>query len=45
MIDVLSPDSTDPARKMTMAAWKKILRPYRSPSLPHSGVDAVEARM
>jgi hypothetical protein len=27
-----------------MAAWKKRLRPYMSPSLPHNGVDAVEAR-
>ena len=44
-IEVLSPDSTDPTRKITMAAWKKTLRPYWSPSLPHSGVEAVEARM
>ena len=44
-IEVLSPDSTDPARKITIAAWKKTLRPYWSPSLPHSGVEAVEARM
>ncbi len=28
---------------MTIAAWKKPLRPYWSPSLPHSGVEAVEA--
>ena len=26
-----------------MAAWKKIFRPYRSPSFPHSGVETVEA--
>ena len=26
-----------------MADWKKVLRPYWSPSLPHSGVDTVEA--
>src|SRR3954451_8543647 len=39
----LRPASTDPIRKITIAAWKKILRPYRSPSLPHSGVDAVDA--
>ena len=29
--------------KMTMADWKKIFRPYWSPSFPHSGVDAVDA--
>jgi len=38
-----SPHSADPTRKMTIAASKKTLRPYRSPSLPHSGVDTVEA--
>ncbi len=38
-----SPASTDPIRKITIAAWKKIFRPYRSPSFPHSGVDTVEA--
>ncbi len=45
IIEPLSPASAEPIRKMTIAAWKKILRPYWSPSLPHSGVDAVEARM
>jgi hypothetical protein len=38
----LSPDSTEPTRKMTMAAWKNRLRPYWSPSLPHSGVETVD---
>jgi hypothetical protein len=36
------PDSIEPARKMTIAAWKVPRRPYRSDSLPHSGVTAVE---
>ena len=39
----LKPDSADPITKMTMAAWKKVLRPYWSPNFPHSGVDTVEA--
>ena len=39
----LSPESTEPARKMTIAAWKKTLRPYWSPSLPQSGVETVAA--
>jgi len=43
IIEWLSPDRMDPARKITMAAWKKIFRPYWSPSLPHSGVDTVVA--
>ena len=43
IIEVLRPDSTEPIRKMTIAAWKKIFRPYWSPSLPHSGVDTVAA--
>ena len=38
-----SPASAEPIRKMTIAAWKNVLRPYRSPSLPHSGVDTVDA--
>jgi hypothetical protein len=38
-----SPASTDPTRKITIAAWKKIFRPYRSPSFPQSGVETVEA--
>jgi hypothetical protein len=41
----LSPHSAEPARKMTIAARKSLLRPYWSPSLPHSGVETVEARM
>ena len=43
IMDVLRPDRTEPTRKMTIAAWKKIFRPYWSPSLPHSGVDTVVA--
>ena len=42
-IEWLIPDSTEPTRKITIAAWKKIFRPYWSPSLPHSGVDTVVA--
>ena len=42
-IDWLSPDRIEPIRKITIAAWKKIFRPYWSPSLPHSGVDTVVA--
>ncbi|AKA08716.1 hypothetical protein SAZ_18065 [Streptomyces noursei ZPM] len=37
------PQSTEPIRKITMAAWNSFLRPYWSPSLPHSGVAAVDA--
>ncbi len=43
IMELLRPDSTEPIRKMTIAAWKKTLRPYWSPSLPHSGVDTVVA--
>jgi hypothetical protein len=42
-IDWESPARTEPTRKMTMAAWKIRLRPYRSPSLPYSGVETVAA--
>ena len=42
-MDELIPDRIEPATKMTIAAWKKILRPYWSPSLPQSGVDTVVA--
>src|SRR5262245_60760259 len=38
-----SPASAEPIKKMTIEAWKNVLRPYRSPSLPHSGVDTVDA--
>src|SRR5215470_12908021 len=38
-----SPASAEPIRKMTIEASKNVLRPYRSPSLPHSGVDTVDA--
>ena len=37
-----SPDRAEPTRKITIAAWKSFFRPYRSPSLPHSGVEIVE---
>ena len=43
VIDPDSPASADPARKMTIAAWKNVFRPYWSPSLPHRGVDTVDA--
>jgi len=32
----------EPTRKMTIAIWKNLLRPYRSPNLPHSGSVMVE---
>ncbi len=37
------PHSAEPIRKTTIAAWNRPLRPYWSPSLPHSGVEAVVA--
>ena len=37
------PHSAEPIRKMTIDAWNSVLRPNWSPSLPHSGVDAVVA--
>src|SRR5437868_7569215 len=37
------PHSADPTKKITMEVWNSRLRPYWSPSLPHSGVEAVEA--
>ena len=37
------PHSAEPIRKITIEAWNSVLRPYWSPSLPHSGVDAVVA--
>src|SRR4051794_27233618 len=39
----LKPLASEPARKMPIAAWNMILRPYRSESLPQIGVEAVEA--
>ena len=42
-IERLSPASIEPARKIRIAARKTGLRPYMSPSLPYSGVEAVEA--
>ena len=43
IIECARPDSAEPIRKITIAAWKNTFRPYMSPSLPHSGVDTVEA--
>ena len=43
IMELLRPDRIEPIRKMTIAAWKNTLRPYMSPSLPHSGVDTVVA--
>ncbi len=40
----LRPQSAEPTTKITIDAWKKIFLPYWSPSLPHSGVDTVDAR-
>src|SRR4051794_8142292 len=39
-----SPHSAEPMRKIVSAAWSTRLRPYRSPSLPYSGVTTVTAR-
>lgn len=39
------PQRAEPMRKRTIAVWKSFLRPYWSPSLPHSGVAAVAASM
>ena len=38
----LRPHSADPTTKMTMEAWKKVLRPYWSPNFPHRGVETVD---
>ena len=43
IIEFAKPDSAEPIRKMTIAAWKNLFRPYMSPSFPHSGVETVEA--
>ncbi len=43
IIECARPDSAEPIRKITIEAWKNTFRPYMSPSLPHSGVDTVEA--
>ena len=37
------PHRADPIRKITIAAWNSRLRPYWSPSLPHTGVEVVVA--
>jgi hypothetical protein len=41
VIDPASPQRALPMVKMTMATWNRRLRPKRSPSFPHSGVDTV----
>ena len=42
-IECAWPDSAEPTRKITIAVISSRLRPYRSPSLPYSGVVMVEA--
>ncbi len=42
-IECARPDSAEPTRKMMIAITSQRLRPYRSPSLPYSGVVTVEA--
>ena len=37
-----TPASNDPARKIRIAVWNMIRRPYRSLTLPYSGVQTVE---
>ncbi len=44
VIDRATPERAEPIRKITVAAWKRYLRPKRSSSLPHGGVVTVEAR-
>jgi hypothetical protein len=39
------PHSTEPTRKITMASRNSVLRPVKSPSLPHMGVVTVDASM
>ena len=41
-IEGARPHMSEPTRKTTMAVWNMRRRPKRSPTLPHSGVDAVE---
>ena len=36
------PDRIEPATKITMANWNRILRPSRSLILPYSGTETVE---
>ncbi len=35
------PDSAEPTGRSTIEVMKTFLRPYRSPILPHSGVETV----
>ena len=44
IMEWLKPDRAEPTMKMTIEAWKKVLRPYWSPSFPHRGVETVEVR-
>jgi hypothetical protein len=44
-IDCAMPQRTEPAAKITIAAWKSRRRPYRSESFPKSGVDVVLVSM
>ena len=37
-----NPAASEETRKIPIADWNMILRPYRSDSLPQMGVDAVE---
>lgn len=41
-IDVATPHSAEPTRKITIAEANSDLRPYRSPSLPQTGVETVD---
>ena len=43
-IDDATPQNMLPTRKITMVIWNRRLRPNRSPSLPHNGVEIVVAR-
>jgi hypothetical protein len=42
-MDWARPQSTEPARKTTIAVCSTFLRPYRSPSFPYSGPVIVAA--
>ena len=42
IMDSVRPDRIDPIRKMMIDAWNMRLRPCRSPSFPHTGVEHVD---
>ena len=44
VIDWDIPARTDPIKKVTMANWKTIFRPYMSDTFPYRGAEAVEVR-